>query len=487
MRQREGISKGFNLVGTLDVDALYPSIRLDLAVEALTDALTVTAFSDDFIEMIIKLMKMCVENSAVHYRGKWFKLFVGIPTGGPESGSIANLLVFYVVEKILLTSPTVHPLNMLQSRKRFLDDLFFGWTGTARQFSRFKSALNEVGVKFGITFKGDVGKNVDFLDCTVMLQPGGIISTKMYVKPTDATRYLNRRSDHSPHTFSSIPFSQFRRAVVLCSDEVETRSCMDYINNKLVNSGFKNEEIQNAREKAMKLNRSEILEDKRESRKTDDTTNKKLTFLIYRNDFMLKNIKQVVKECQPDINRLLGKTKIVIAERRNGNIGSHVFAKSSFSRNNVELKGNQKCNGKGCKTCDVMNLSRTLTVWKQNDLYRKNLKLDYHCDCSTTCVIYIYMCNLCKENESFYIGQTVNSCKMRANGHRACFTETLYKKSALSYHIYKDHPQYFSKKLSNYSVGIIKSTSGAGLDRAEDYYVDSLKADLSLNRYKVTS
>ena len=134
-----------------------------------------------------------------------------------------------------------------------------------------------------------------------------------------------------------------------------------------------------------------------------------------------------------------------------------------------------------------MNLSRTLTVWKQNDLYRKNLKLDYRCDCSTTCVIYIYMCNLCKENESFYIGQTVNSCKMRANGHRACFTETQYKKSALSYHIYKDHPQYFSKKLSNYSVGIIKSTSGAGLDRAEDYYVDSPKADLSLNRYKVTS
>ena len=76
---------------------------------------------------------------------------------------------------------------------------------------------------------------------------------------------------------------------------------------------------------------------------------------------------------------------------------------------------------------------------------------------------------------------------MRANGHRACFTETQYKKSALSYHIYKDHPQYFSKKLSNYSVGIIKSASGAGLDRAEDYYVDSLKADLSLNRYKVTS
>ena len=151
------------------------------------------------------------------------------------------------------------------------------------------------------------------------------------------------------------------------------------------------------------------------------------------------------------------------------------------------MKENQKCNGRGCKTCDVMNLNQTLTVWNKNDMYRKNLRLDYRLDCSTSCVIYIYMCNLCKDNDSFYIGQTVNSCKLRANGHRACFTEKQYKKSALSYHIYNDHPEHFNKKLTNYSVGVIKKTSGAGLDRAEDYYVDFLKADLSLNRYKVTS
>ena len=83
----------------------------------------------------------------------------------------------------------------------------------------------------------------------------------------------------------------------------------------------------------------------------------------------------------------------------------------------------------------------------------------------------------------------MNSCQTRANGwqNRACFTENLHKKSALSYHIYKDHPEYVKDKLSNYSLGIIKSTSGTNLDRAEDYFVETLNADLSLNRYKVTS
>ena len=85
------------------------------------------------------------------------------------------------------------------------------------------------------------------------------------------------------------------------------------------------------------------------------------------------------------------------------------------------------------------------------------------------------------------MGQSVNDCKTRANGHRANFTDTLYKKSALSLYIYKDHPEYVNKKLLNYSLGIIKSTAGLNLDRTEDYYVESLRADLSLNRYKVTT
>ena len=114
------------------------------------------------------------------------------------------------------------------------------------------------------------------------------------------------------------------------------------------------------------------------------------------------------------------------------------------------------------------------------------MKLDFRCDCLTECAIYIYVCNICVDNDSFYIGQTHNSCRSRANGHRACFTKKKYQKSALSHHIYKDHPQHIKEKLSNYRMGVIKSVSPANLDRAEDYYVEHFDAKLSLNRYKVT-
>ena len=138
-------------------------------------------------------------------------------------------------------------------------------------------------------------------------------------------------------------------------------------------------------------------------------------------------------------------------------------------------------------TCEMMDLKNTVTLWKKNPAHKRTVKLDFRLDCTTECVTYLYVCRLCKENDSFYVGQTANSCQTRANGHRGKFNPKTYTKSALSLHIYRDHPQHTGEKLKNFSLGVIKSTSAADLDRTEDYYVEYLHANLSLNRYKVTS
>ena len=134
-----------------------------------------------------------------------------------------------------------------------------------------------------------------------------------------------------------------------------------------------------------------------------------------------------------------------------------------------------------------MELKKTVTLWKSNPSREVVVKLDFRYNCISENVIYLYICKLCQDNDSFYIGQTTNSCRGRANGHRSNFTIKAYEKSALSFHLHDEHPEHFDGKLSNYSLGILKSTSPMNLDRAEDYFVEITQADLSLNRYKVTS
>ena len=101
------------------------------------------------------------------------------------------------------------------------------------------------------------------------------------------------------------------------------------------------------------------------------------------------------------------------------------------------------------------------------------VRLDYSLDCGTEFIVYLYLCQHCDNpcRDGFYFGHSVNCLRERNNGHCACFTEILYKKSALSYHIWDKHREHFHHKLDNFRGGIVKSTSPADLERAEDFYV----------------
>ena len=376
--EEAGNSRKMNLVGTLDVNALYPSIRLDIALKALIHALVFyTNYTSEQIDMIVDMAELCIKNSVVCYRGTWYRTKVGIPTGGPESGSIANIVVYFVLETILLPNQQIKALNKMQDRSRFLDDLWFGWMGTKREFALFLTALNEVGDDVGITFTGEVGTSVDFLDVTVQLTKHGLFNTKLYTKPTDASRYLHRRSDHGLHTFRSIPFSQFRRAVVLCSDPAERDNSIAYISKKLLDSGYREDEIENAKVKALQLDRSKILSPI--TAPSTEEGEKQLIFTINHDRHMNKKIKDILSDCQNEINQLLGgNVRLIVAERRNLNIASSLFAKSAFSKMEVKIKENQKCrqSGGGCKSCSLMNIEKTVTLWKDHP----NEELDFKCD-----------------------------------------------------------------------------------------------------------
>ena len=119
------------------------------------------------------------------------------------------------------------------------------------------------------------------------------------------------------------------------------------------------------------------------------------------------------------------------------------------------------------------------------------LKLDFSLNCQTENCIYVALCKNCKALESFYIGQTINMARSRFNNHRSCFKSDSSCKlndSALSLHTYEEHLDTFENKLSNFDMGIIKVVKPSTLDRAEDFYIYSTKADsISLNRYKAVN
>ena len=83
----------------------------------------------------------------------------------------------------------------------------------------------------------------------------------------------------------------------------------------------------------------------------------------------------------------------------------------------------------------------------------------------------------------------MNKFRVRMNGHRDKFSliGNKYLQSSLSYHIYQDHIENFGSKLENFRLGIVKQAPAVLLDRCEDYFIYTTKADIHfLNRYKVS-
>ena len=434
------------------------------------------------------IVQFSINNSVVQYRGCWYTSKKGIPTGGPDSGSIANIFVKWLLETKLLKAPEVTRHNHSICRKRYLDDIFMAWKGTVRQFNQFVSSLNTIGSPFGIQFQGSCDKKIEFLDVLIDIS-SGIIKTKLFVKPTDSPTYLNRRSYHNQHVFKSLPYSQFRRAVVICSDPSDRQEAVNYM---FIKCGCSEEELNPAKETALSLNREQILGitssnqppvNPQPSTSTTGPPPRTLTFVMTYSCYT-EHVKNLINSLKPDILMLTGTDNIIIANRKNPNTSSLLYCKSSFSNILPEVKSNQKCSTTNCKSCHVLTLPRQFSY---NDL---KVKLDFSLNCKSDNVIYVARCNICLSNNEtqLYFGQTCNRFNVRLNGHRACFkTENFtFEKSALSMHIFTEHVSNFNDKLRNFSFGVIQQVAPRNLDRAEDFYIFNSRSDiLGLNRYKV--
>ena len=82
--------------------------------------------------------------------------------------------------------------------------------------------------------------------------------------------------------FRSTPFSQFRRAVVICSNEDDRIQSIQHMRKKFMDSGYKKDEIDIAQKKALLLCRKEILGTSSRPTGPQSIDQRQLTFVMNR-------------------------------------------------------------------------------------------------------------------------------------------------------------------------------------------------------------
>ncbi|KAL7372179.1 hypothetical protein ABVT39_011623 [Epinephelus coioides] len=107
-------------------------------------------------------------------------------------------------------------LPFLKCWYRYIDDVFFIFSGTLERLECFKEQINSrmPSIKFSLEYSYD---SVSFLD--VCVSKGGRLETKVHRKKTDTNSFLDFSSYHPPGLKKGLPFSQLLRVRRICSTE----------------------------------------------------------------------------------------------------------------------------------------------------------------------------------------------------------------------------------------------------------------------------
>ena len=196
---------------TIDVVGLYPNIPHDEGLAFLKDFLDSRVDKQVTTDTLIELAELVLKNNIFEFSDKTYKQIRGTAIGTKFAPPYAILFMAALEEKIL---------NKVKKKPnvwwRYIDDIFFIWEHGEESLKEFLNEINSFHST--IKFTADWSKEkVNFLDVEVTLN-NGVLSTDLFVKPTDTHQFLDPTSCHPYHCKKGIPYSQTLRLNRICSD-----------------------------------------------------------------------------------------------------------------------------------------------------------------------------------------------------------------------------------------------------------------------------
>ena len=405
------LPKGSILV-TMDVKSLFTNIPHSEGINAVANALEAEEESNISTRVIIKFLSLILNLNNFTFNDENVLQIKGCTMGAKSSPSYANIFMGKFEED------NIYPLltDNIVCYFRFIDDIFFIWTGSEELLHQVITKVNEVHNSIKFDYKYSY-KEIDFLDTTVIINNDLTISTKLYVKPTDRNAYLQYSSYHPRSMKENIPYGQALRVKKICTNKDDLESSMETLKNNFINRGYPQDKIDKDIERAKSVERQELL------RKSNKKREGNLCFCTTYNR-NLPNIRGIINNnwhllhVNKEISTTFNNTPI-LAFRRNRNlkqlIGQHHLSRNKkLSSNKRKSGGSQPCLSQVGNICCKQLVS---TNKFQSHKTKSSYTIRHHMNCNSKNVIYLAECILCPNTQ--YVGKTEPPWKRRLYGHRS--------------------------------------------------------------------
>ena len=298
---------------TADVVSLYTNIPHNEGIEAVIQKISSNRESlpqDTPPNATIRiLLQFILTFNVFEFLGTFYQQICGTAMGTKCAPSYACIFMGYIEEQIQELS------NNILFWRRFIDDIFFIFTGTEVELLSLFEQMNQLHDTIKFTFSYSKTK-VNFLDTVVQLDDSGTLSTNLFTKPTDTFSLFHFSSFHPLSTKKSIVYSQALRYRLIITKDSEFRKALSHLERILRFRKYPQRIIHEQFEKVLSLTQEEVLS---KSRKEDETT-KKLVFSIPFSSSH-QEISNILKEewknveNDPDLSQIWKEPPIVATKR----------------------------------------------------------------------------------------------------------------------------------------------------------------------------
>ena len=391
---------------TVDVQALYPSVKFEHLVKALHQVLnTCTIWCQKIKDIIVNLILYTLQHQQIYWDGKYYMLNKGLPTGAKHSVPLSNILLTFILLDSLNTNSNLNNIFSSQVKlwKRFIDDGTGIFKGKIEEFLNFFSLLQISFAKYGLALTCDtdthkitesgvfekVDKFVPFLDIE-LFKYNGTLHTREHRKETSTNSYLSIKSAHPRHTFPGIVKSQLYRLRRICSLQTDFEKAIQNLEKRCLNSGYNSKMVKNILNQAAVLERILV---KPENNNTNEFEIVRLVILAgtgYEVEFcnFAKRMNSIVQSSGIHIE-IVKSTSMTLSQL--------------LFNNNDKMNTAQKCSDSKCLICK--NNIRCISGEIESKVTNSKFPVDSNMNCENGGIY--AATGACS---SQYTGKTVNFC-----------------------------------------------------------------------------
>ncbi len=249
IRKIEALSLPPNVIlASLDIISMFTSVPQNEAFEVTLNTL---ANADPFlqdpimpdIEYMAELLRLVLYRNAFEFNEEFFLQISGVPMGQKSSGSICNLVVHELENKILKLTPYIHTLY------RYMDDTLVFWTGSLQQLKDFVNEINTLHETLKFTYEASE-TSIQFLDLVLYkgtrFKETGILDIKCHTKKTETGQFLHRTSSHPRSVFKGFLRGEIMRYARNNNNMDTFREKKEFFMQKLTNRGYTESELLDA-------------------------------------------------------------------------------------------------------------------------------------------------------------------------------------------------------------------------------------------------